>query len=793
MKTVLRSLIRAPGYTIPVIGSLALGIMLVATVASVINAYLARSLPYPDADRLYHVRYAPPGPWEPSGMSGLDWTSVADVVAAPITAAGDTYYLVGDGTTRTLRGSRVSAGFLSGLGVRPVIGRMFTTNEYAPGGEEVALIGHALWRERFGGGDVIGKTIRVQTERQGEAQTSLRIIGVLPPGFWYGRDSSQPLELIVPLRENARTYMVRLRDGVGPGIAEARITAAARAVATDLPADWAGVTLESMHARYTDGMKPVIVAAGTAAALVLATAWVNVAILVLLRTLRRRKEFSIRLAIGAGLSQIARMVAAESIILAAAAAVLGIALTFVLTQTAAPFIETQLGRPAPSGTQSIGINTPVMLVAFGIMGLIAFSLALVPLAVTRGSRLASDLRRAGLAGGEERSLRIARSTLVALEIAGTLVLLIGGSLMVRSVINLLRTDMGIEADGLTRTRVALRGSAYREPGAYATFYAELERRITETLQSPVALANWPPFAEQPPRDITVDGGRSSGSASITGVGPAYFSVAGLQLRAGRPFTTSDVAGTEAVAIVSATLAQALWPNGNAIGGQLRVEPETRGDTVTPRWRTIVGIAEDVRSGYADLQRNDVYVPYQQSTLNRYGSFYLRSDAPVHELQSTLADIVARIDPSAVVNEPVRVSDEQRELASARFMAALLGGFAACAAALAIIGVFGVTAYAVQHRKREIAIRLALGATARGVVQLFLRNAGFVCGAGILLGIAGAAASTRVLANQLYGVERWDGLVVASAIALVAIAALAATWIPARNAGAVEPLKTLNEG
>ena len=235
-----RALRRTPGFAIGAVLSLALGFALAATAVSVSNAYLLRSQPYEAAERVYYLRYAPPGPWEPGGMTALDWRSVSDVVEFAIASAGETFYLSDGPYAQAARVRRVTAGFIGGLGVRAVSGRTLIATDFQAAAEPVALIGYDLWRDRYGSDPgAIGREL--QTENEAGRRERFRIVGVLPPNFYVGNDSRAPIEIIVPLTAPVRTYMVRLQPGVPVGMAEQRITVAARAVARDLPADWTGV------------------------------------------------------------------------------------------------------------------------------------------------------------------------------------------------------------------------------------------------------------------------------------------------------------------------------------------------------------------------------------------------------------------------------------------------------------------------------------------------------------------------------------------------------------------------
>ena len=349
-----RGLRRTPLFTLVVTLSLGLGFALTATVASVVNAYLLRSLPYPAVDRLYHLRYAPPGPWEPRGMTGLDWTSVQDVVEFPIASAGESFYLGDDGYAVVLRGLRVSPGFSDGLGVSVVAGRRLSAADFAEGAEPVALIGHALWQDRFAASPgAIGRLLRVETESRPGVAESFRIVGVVDPDFYFGRDSRAAVDLLVAHSSPIRTYMVRLREGIPADAAERRLTDAARGAATSpIPADWSGVELESARERWVGTLRPVLFGVTAASALVLVIVCANVAVLMLLRSLQRQREVAVRLALGSAWRHVVRMLLAETSLLCGVALALGVALTAFMLGTLAPLVEAQLGRPAPAAAAS---------------------------------------------------------------------------------------------------------------------------------------------------------------------------------------------------------------------------------------------------------------------------------------------------------------------------------------------------------------------------------------------------------------------------------------------------------
>ncbi|MGQ0650299.1 MAG: ABC transporter permease [Gemmatimonadaceae bacterium] len=789
-----RALWRTRGFTLTAVLSLALGFGLAAAAMAVTNAYLLRSLPYPESERLYHVRYAPPGPWEPAGMSSLDWASVSDVVEYPIASSSETYYLTNGGYAQPARGLRVDPGFLAGLGVRAVLGRSLAEQDYAPASDQVALIGHSLWANRFGRDSaIVGQLLRVELESEAGESLSLRIVGVLPPDFYYGRDSRATVDLLLPLQSRVRTYMVRLREGVPVGLAEHRITEAARAVGTSIPADWTGVQLESAHGRYVNELRPFLIAVTVAAALALMIVCANVAVLVLLRSARRLKEVAVRVALGAGRSHIVRMLAIESAIICGAAVAVGLALTAAALRALGPSIEERLGKPAPGGTAAISLD-PTVLLIIGVAGLIiAFSLACVPLLTPWQRRLAETLRRDGRGGTDGGSMRRVRALLIAFEIGGSLALLVGCGLMIRSAVNLVRVDRGFESDRVVRSRIAFPGRAFPDAQSVLGFLDRMTERISARSQSPVAFTSWPPFVETPKHLVQTEGMESGGtSAGMVAVSAGYFATLGITLRQGRDFTVTDRVGTERVVVVSETLALRLWPAQGAIGRRLRTVNPLIPNARPSEWRTVVGVVGDVRQRFADEERGEVYTAYLQEPPDRFASFYFRSDRPALSWSEPLHTLIAELDSRVMVSEPLALASDDRELAETRFLTSLLTGFAIFAGFLATVGIYGVTAYAARQREREVAIRIALGATRREVVGMFLREGSVVLMIGVIIGVLAGAALARVLSNQIHGVGPFDLTTVLVSSAAMALASALATWWPARRAATANPLGALNE-
>lgn len=791
LRFVVRGLARTPGFTVVAVASLAIGLALTAVTAAAVNAYLVEPLPYPESDRLYRVRYAPPGPWEPRGMSSLDWESVADVVEFPITSASETFYLTADGFAQSVRGLRVGHGFIEGLGVRAALGRTLEPIDFAAATEKPALIGHTLWRDRYGADpNVIGRLIRLETETADATIETRRVVGVLPRDFYFGRDSSDRVDVLLPLTAASRTYMVRLRPGVPVEAAERRITEAARQVATDLPADWSGVELESVREQYVAPLRPVLLGVTAACVLVLLIVCANIAVLMVLRSLRRQGECAVRVAVGATRWDVAKLLLIEAGCLALVAIALALGITTLGIGSLAPLIETQLGRPAPGGESAIAIGRGVLLIVAGLGVTLAFAVSLLPL-LTPLRRWPSIVRVDGRNDNAGRPMKRVRSTLIALQVAGTLVLLVTSGLMVRAVVGMLRTDLGFEPDRLVRARVVLRESSSPDPAAFSRFYQQFTERLATSLNAPVVFTNWPPFVERPTEIVETQGRAGKRlPAGLVNVGAGYFATFGIDLKGGRDFSRADPTGTDPVVAVSETLARRLWADEAALGKQVRVVERSPEGLRPGPWRTVVAVVTDVRQTYGDTEVSDVYVPAIPA--GRFGTFYARTDRTLAAVVPEIRAVATGIDPRAVVDLPRSVADEDRQLAGAMVVSMLLAGFAGVATFLAVLGIYGVTAYAAAQRQRETAIRIVLGATPAAVVSLFLKESSTVLAAGLTFGLLGAIAAGRTLESQVVGVSAFEIRTLLPIATALAIAALLATWWPARRASRRNPLDALKE-
>jgi putative ABC transport system permease protein len=788
-----RSLRRSPGFSATTIVSLALGVALTASTLAVMNSYVVRAMPFPDSERLHRALYNSPGQPEPRGLEQVDWRSLSDVVDVADYSGLGRFILHTGNYPQEISSLECSPGTLEAIGVRAALGRVFSADEFRPGGEPVIMIGDALWRERFGASpSVVGTTIRVSAATSGDTPTEYRIIGVLAAGFRYvGNYVRDPADTAMPLRSPRAAYMVRLREGVPTAFAARRITEAVRSVAAEIPAGWQGVRLESVHAHYVRDVRPVLVGVTVAAALVLLIVVMNIAVLMLLRALRRQQETAVRVALGAEPHRIARLLFAEAALICGVALAAGVAVTTLTLRALGPQIEARLGRPVPGGPSALAMDGTVLLWIGGIGLLIAVSIAWLPMIGVRPARLADSLRGEGRGGTDRPTVRRARTVLIALEVAASTALLIGGGLMLRSVAHLMGTNLGYETNHVFRPRLQLPNSTYRDAASFAHFYDRLEEQLAAIPNLSFALSTFVPFWEPPKRPLETDHHDNAElRASITAGGPDYFRTLGIGLREGRAFTRVDRAGAEPVVIVSESLARTLAPDGSVLGTRLRTTewPDT-GEPVRV-WRTVVGVAHDVHQTHADVDLMDAYTPFAQTT-TRFGSVYIRANGTSQQWLETLRTIVASIDAGVFVGPAPPLSVQADDiLAGPRFVTAVLAVFALFAALLALLGIYGVTAYAAQQREREIAIRIAIGAAAGTVIRMFLRDSAKVLLIGIAGGVFSGIAVSRVLQSQLHGVERFDPWTIAVTCVFLVTAGLFATWVPTRRVARTDPMTAL---
>lgn len=788
VRSALKALTAARGFTTLAVLTLGIGLALCVTVLTVVNAYMVRALPYPASDRLFRVDYAAPNQSPLRGLNQLDWESLDDVIEFPVAWDLDVFYILGNEYPESMPGGWVTPGYLQALGVRAARGRVFTPDDYRPGSAPVALISHRLWQTRFGGDEaVVGRQFQAYvSDRPNEAE-SFTIVGVLPQDMWHMNPYT---EVLAPLRVASYPYMVRLRSGVSALLATERMTQLIRGRISTLPADFRVVLTPAQQA-YIAAIRPILWAVSAAAGLVLLIAGANVAVLMLVRARRRQKELAIRLALGAGQLRVARLLVIEALVIGGLATVIGTISSGVAMSSLAPAIERVLERRVPGGLDAFAMDYRVLLAACASGLLVTLVFALAPVIATWRSSIAPNLSLSGRAMTDNTSASRSRAVLIGVEVAASLTLLVGAALMAETAMRMLRVDFGIRPDNVMTASLALRQRSFPDPASRMAFYDRLLARLGSLPGgSSVALGDWWPLQGSRPRRVETMGDTPvTGGANPFAVTSAYFDALGMSIRDGRAFTPADRLGSEPVAIISQSLAERLWPQTRAIGQRFTIHPDGAEEVLaTP---VVVGVVNDVRQSHSDTDLYDVYLPLAQRA-GRFAFLYLQgTQSPTWETE--LRSAIASVDSGVAVGAPQSLAfGLEQERARPRFLALLLTAFAVFATVLALVGMHGAIAYAVRQRQREIAVRIAIGADAGSVIRMFLRNGLVVLVAGIATGILGAIGLSQILQSQLHGVRPAEPRTLALAALTFAVCGLLAIWWPAWRAASTDPVLVLKE-
>ena len=783
LRAAIRALIAARGFAAIAISTLSSGLALAVVTLAVVNAYVFRSLPYPAADRLYRVDYAPPNQSPPRGLEQLDWSMLDDIIDVGIAWDLDVFYLLGHEYPESAPGSWVTPGYVTGLGVKAALGRTFDAADFAPGGPSVALISHRLWQTRFGGdADVLGLTFHAYVSDRPDEAEVFSIVGVLPPDQWH---LNVYTEVLTPLKARTYPYMVRLRPGVRPADATARIDGFVRGGLGSVPATF-NVVLTSTHESYVASVRPILWSVAAAATLVLLIASANVAVLTIVRGRRRERELAVRLALGASHVRIAQLLALEGMLLGTLSLVLGLIIASSILPFIAPFIESSLDRRIPGGLAALRIDGSVLAAVLICGAVVTLVLTILPLVSLRRSSASTSIAGSGRGATDEGAGRT-RGLLIAVEVAASLTLLAGAGLMAETAIRMLRVDFGLDADDVVTASLVLRQRSFPDVAARAAFFERLLAELQGVGGSTSrALGDWWPLQSSRPRRVEAAGqGASTGTANPFSVSADYFETVGIPLREGRTFTGQDRIGSPPVAIVSEALARRLW-QGRAVGQLLTIHPDGEGQ---PETVMVVGIVADVRQSHSDTDLQDAYLPLAQRA-SRFAFLYLRAPQSL-AWETELRSAIARLNPEIALGTPRALGlGIEQERARPQFLAYLLATFAALASVFALVGMHGVVAYAVRQRQREVAVRMAVGADARSVTMMFLRDGALVLAGGLAAGVAGAVALGQVLQSQLYGVQPTEPRVLAVAVLVFGAVALAAMLWPAWRASTTDLMAIL---
>ncbi|HEX9704252.1 MAG TPA: ABC transporter permease [Gemmatimonadales bacterium] len=806
-----RSLRKSPGYTSVAILTLALGIGVNSAVFSVLSGVVLRPLPYTAPDHLYMLLETRDGGGyrSPSYPTFVDWREQADVFDGLAFIRGATTSLRGDEGTARILGAFVSEGFFEMLGTRPLLGRTFAQEEERPGGHHVAVLTHALWLQRFGGDQgVLGTTMTLD-------HRTYTIIGVLPPGARYPdwADVYMPLAIILPtdraltqrgLHADSRT-VARLRTDVTVPEARAGMGAVATRLAAAYPdenAGWTGVEPLSLVEEVLGfgAVRPMLLLLSGAVALVLLLACANLANMSLMRAATRSRELAIRAALGAGRGRVARLLLAETAVLVLVGGTLGVLFTWWvigLLRTVAPEGLPRVDEIALD-ERVLGFTVLVSLLAVVLVGLAPAVRAAAP-------RLAESLKEGSLGavtGGVRSRLR---SSLVALEVALALVLLIGAGLLIRSFWLLSTQDPGFNPSRVVTLDIFPPGPKYDAPERALALYQRVAGAIAAlpgvdrvALSNHVPLSGaWLPSRVEVPGHTPAEG--QDESVLFRTVSAEYFETMQIPVRRGRGFTEGDVASAARVAMVNQALARRYWGDQDPVGRYITLfkSAQNRSDFGERFAVQIVGVVANVRhTGLEDDPGPEVYIPY---TVNLWGHMVLvaRTVTDPDAMVPALRRAVIAVDRDIPVASGTRAggfATMNEVLASAlarrRFTVTLLGAFAAGALLLAALGIYGVISYVVALRTREIGLRTALGATPRAIVRLVITQSARVVAVGLVAGLAGAVGLTRFLTGLVYGVGVTDIATFASVTVFFSAVALLASYLPARRATRVDPMVAL---
>lgn len=800
-----RSLLRRPGFSLLAIGALALGVAGTTAVYSLVHNVLVRGLPFAEADRIVAPNVRSPQGYliSISIPNYRDWGARARVWERYGASAGWSFLRpTEDGATEALNVRVVLGDFFATLGLDPLHGRTFGADEADRGAAPIAVLGHAFWQRAYGGDpSVIGRSFATD----GFTAT---IVGVLPPGTGF---PSQEVEAYVPMgilgetvpwtdrQSSFGTEMVGLlRPGVTPEAAQADLSRVAGEIAAEEGEPVATPELVTLGDRFLGDVRAGLWVLMGAVALLLFIACANVANLALARGETRTDELAVRSALGAGRRRLVGLLLAESALLAAAGGALGIALSAAAIRVVPRVLPLDLPTLV---ADRVALSGPIVVFAVGVTALSGVLFGLVPaLRVGRGAAGARSV--ASLSGSRSsgsRDSRRLRESLVVTQVALSLVLLVAAGLLTRSLGRLASVEKGFVAEGVVKARLQTPGGTFPTPEARWAFYDALTADIeaapdvldaTGSLLVPLVRRSWERGIM--PEGASMDPGEAP-STLYNVVAPGYFRTLGIPLLHGRAFDEADRENAARVAVIDETMAALFWPGEDPIGK--RVAFADHGPAPEPAWLTVVGVVANTR--HYELEspsRIQTYVPMRQAS--PLGLSVMARTRPGAEAAGATAirDAVARLAPGAAVTELRPLDDLVADrLGPARALGTLTGVFAGSAALLSAIGIFGVLTLAVTRRRRELGVRMAVGATTMGILALIGRSALRLVAAGTLFGLAAAAAVSRVLGSLLFEVRPFDpvvyGLVVVGLVAVVAVAALG----PAIRAARVAPARVLREG
>jgi predicted permease len=815
----LRMLVKKPTFTIVAVLTLALGVGANTAIFSIVNAVLLRSLPYRDPDRLVRVYFNEPG----LGLRDVrfskpeldDLQTRADVLedVTPIFEGSEN--LTGVKQPERVGGVNASFGYFSMLGVTPQIGRLYGPQDFVPGVAPEVVISDGLWRRAYGADpSVIGRTIRIDND-------PFTIIGVLPRGFRHpGPTTSGDAEVFgafgligppfpPPLRGNRvfRNGIGRLKPGVTLKQAQARLTAMAAELRHDFPTDYPPqaqwtIEIQPLQETLVGKVRPMLLVLLGAVILILFIVSLNIANLLLARASGRQREMAMRLSLGASRGRIVRQMLTESMLLSLIGGAAGIATAVGTLGFILHFVPSNVPR-----LNEVRIDWVVLAFALLMSILTGLVFGLAPALHSAKAALYPAIREGSRGSGYGTKTGRLRDVLIVSEVAFAVILMVGAGLLLRTLRDLLEEDPGFSPTQVVTANTWLgvpndpKTDPYRGISGKAAFDRELLRRMKAipgvelaaiTSSLPITNSNPNGVGGVAMEGLAIQDRPVKSSQDLRAerirVSPEYFRVLQATLLRGRSFTEGDEDGKQPVAIIDESTARKYWPDRDPLGRQVRF-----GKDPTQPWLTVVGIIRDIKNDGLDIDGvPHIFVSVYQDP-NKQVSVALRTSLPAALLEPRIRREIESIDPGLPVFNVVSMNDIlDRSLASRRFSADLVGGFAGLAMLLASIGIYGLLAYMVGRRSREIGLRIALGAQRADVLRLVMGKGVVLAGLGIAVGVILSASTASVMASLLYGVRPHDPAVFLVAPLLLFIVALLASYIPAWRATKVDLIAALRE-
>jgi putative ABC transport system permease protein len=808
-----RMLFKKPGFTLIAILTLALGIGANTAIFSVVNGVLLRPLPYREPDRLARVYsefptmnlrkfWISPPEYMDVQKEAKSWESIGAWAAGGVNIAAN-------GPPIRVAATNVTLSLMDTLGVQPALGRNFTPGEDTVGGPRVTIISHALWQRAFGGqADIIGKEIMIDAR-------PFNVVGVMPQGYVFPPGSNQPADVWTPFqfdpanpggRSNHFLNVIgRLKPGATLDQARSEMEALMTGWKSEgrarhlLQQKFHPVLMFPLHEDVVGGAKSAVLMLLGAVAFVLLIACANVASLLLARAEARHREFAVRLALGAGRSRMLRQFLTEGMILVLLGAACGVSLAqggLKMIMAAAPDSVPRTGE--------IRIDLLVLAFTLGVSILAVFIFALAPMAQLRERNLAEWLHGSGKGAGAGAGSQLLRKGLVVTEIALALMLVVGSGLMLRAFWKLRSVNLGFNPFGALSFTVELPSSAYPIP-EQLRFSQSLQAKLASIpgVKSAAMASELPPLRPIDANDTDIEGYQPGPNEPSKGnvdfwnvVSGDYFKTMSIRLTEGRLFEPSDHnENAQRVVVINQALAKRYW-QGSPVGRRLS-PGQVANDAI---WFTVIGVVEDTKNlGVDKSAGTELYFlePQVLTSLGRlFGgvtrqNFVVRAEGDPASVAGAVRAAVHGIDPALPIFGMQTMSDTVADsLVRPRFLSLLLGAFSVIALALATVGIYGVMAYSVSQRTQEIGVRVALGARSSDVMKMVLGQGTKLAAVGVGIGLAGAFALTRVMSTLLFEVSVTDPATFAAVVALLAIVALLACYIPARRATKVDPLIAL---